>query len=64
MNKRIKELANEASDWCEQHAEGTPTAWEWEEKFADLIVKECIKVALENDDPLTALDIEQRFVKS
>ena len=41
MNEKIKELAIQASDWCCVHAKGTPTAWEWEYKFAELIVQEC-----------------------
>jgi hypothetical protein len=51
MNKRVKELANEATVWCEQHAQGTPVAWEWEEKFAELIVQECASVCLSQRDP-------------
>jgi hypothetical protein len=50
MNNRYRELANEASDWCQEHAKGTPTAWEWEEKFAELIVRECSAAIMENSD--------------
>lgn len=42
MNNRFKELALEATVWCEHYAKGTPTAWEWEQKFAELIVQECV----------------------
>lgn len=42
MNERYKELAEEARVWCEENAVGTPVAWEWEQKFAELIVQECI----------------------
>ena len=42
MNNRYKELAAEATGWCERNAVGTPVAWEWEEKFAELIVRECV----------------------
>lgn len=42
MNDRYKLLAVEAAEWCEQHAKGTPVAWEWEEKFAEMIVQECL----------------------
>lgn len=41
MNNKYKELAHEATLWCEQHAVGTPVAWEWEAKYAELIVQEC-----------------------
>jgi hypothetical protein len=43
VNDRYKILAVEAADWCKQHAKGTPVAWEWEEKFAELIVLECVE---------------------
>lgn len=50
MNKRIKELAEQATNWCEKSAQGTPVAWEWENKFAELIVKECAnEVTLSSD---------------
>jgi hypothetical protein len=42
MTDRIKELAAEATLWCTEHAQGTPVAWEWEEKFAELIIKDCL----------------------
>lgn len=38
---KVKALAAQATAWCEQYAEGTPVAWEWENKFAELIVQEC-----------------------
>ncbi len=41
MNNKYQQLAHEATQWCEKHAKGTPTAREWEEKFAELIVQEC-----------------------
>lgn len=42
MNDNYKELAQMASAWCERYAEGAPVAWEWEKKFAELVVRECI----------------------
>lgn len=48
--ERVRELANEASDWCQQYAKGTPTAWEWEEKFAELLIKECSNAIMNNTD--------------
>jgi len=46
MNERIHTLAEEAGLYCD----GTPDAWDQEaiEKFAELIVKECVKIA--NDE--------------
>ena len=46
MNNRIKQLAHQATEWCKENAQGTPVAWEWEEKFAELIVQECADVEL------------------
>jgi len=42
MNERIHTLAEEAGLYCD----GTPDAWDQEaiEKFAELIVKECVGV--------------------
>lgn len=47
MNKRIKELAAEATSWYTERAQGAPVAWEWEEKFAELIVRECMTICKE-----------------
>lgn len=41
----VQKIYFEAVAWCEENAEGTPVAWELEEKFAELIVKECTHVA-------------------
>jgi hypothetical protein len=48
MNSRIRELAIAADAWCDQsvalHA-GTPLYNNlWEEKFAELIVRECMSI--------------------
>lgn len=43
MNERIKELAKQAAEYCKtQPREIVGTMWE--EKFAELIVKECINI--------------------
>jgi len=39
MNKRIRELAVEATTWCGHDYDRYGILWE--EKFAELIVKEC-----------------------
>ena len=41
-SEKIRELYFQATKWCEENAVGTPVAWEFEEKFAALIVKECV----------------------
>ena len=47
MNDKIKELAQEATEWCRENAQGTPVAWEWENRFAELIVREVPDDAVE-----------------
>ena len=43
MNKRIKELVQQTDAWCDQnHAGDKFYDIRWEEKFAELIVAECI----------------------
>ena len=51
MNEhKIRLIADQATEWCQQNAHGSPTAWEWEYKFAELIVKECLDI-IEKDNP-------------
>lgn len=49
MNERIFELGKQATIWCCDNVSYTSTKadWDaaWEEKFADLIVRECIALA-------------------
>ena len=45
MNKRVKELAEQAQDWADAHAPYASEEHEYfVEKFAELIVRECIEV--------------------
>ena len=44
MNNLYRQLAEEASKWCIENAKGTPVAWEWEDKFAELIVEKCLSI--------------------
>jgi hypothetical protein len=45
MNERIKELADKASQWVIDNSNGVHAPYErWNEKFAELIMKECIRV--------------------
>jgi hypothetical protein len=62
MNERIKELAEQAAEYCKtQPREIAGTMWE--EKFAELIVRECINTIKEtnliDDDPVA--NIKKRF---
>ncbi len=46
MNERIKELADKASQWVIDNSNGVHAPYEqWNEKFAELIVKECAELA-------------------
>lgn len=41
MNERYKEIATIAADWCVDNITVFPVSWEWEKKYAELIIKEC-----------------------
>ncbi len=41
MNELIRELIHQTNEWMEVNAQGE--MWEREQKFAQLIVKECVK---------------------
>jgi hypothetical protein len=49
MNERIKELGRQASLWCDQNIPGEFSeetmgyGHHWEQKFAELIVRECLR---------------------
>lgn len=47
MNNRITELAIETDIWCDQNVAKDSPSYNsmWETKFAELIVRECAKVA-------------------
>lgn len=49
MNERIKELAKQVDEWFEEdgHSYSRPT---WNEKFAELIVRECALQCIHNED--------------
>ncbi len=80
MNQRIKELKHQASLWCdqnipEQYSEETNSyGTAWEDKFAELIVRECVSIIAKRKDSaiergwnvdeamsMAALDIEGHF---
>lgn len=42
-SERVKQLYYQAVQWCEENAVGTPVAWEFEEKFAELIIQDCLE---------------------
>lgn len=46
MNEEIRKLAIETDVWCDQHFPYDPNYnIIWEQKFAELIIQECEKVA-------------------
>ena len=46
MNDRIRKIAIEADAWCDRYYFGDKSYdIEWEKKFAELIVQECIDCA-------------------
>jgi len=74
MNKRIEALKHQATLWCddnipEKFSEETGGyGGAWEDKFAELIVAECVEIAYEYDAPkmsgpgmIIAGRIEQHF---
>lgn len=44
MNERIKELVKQAKDWAYADHDGYTAQMLFEQKFAELIVKECVDV--------------------
>ena len=61
MNVRIRELAEQAAEYCKtQPREIAGTMWE--EKFAELIVKECANFLKDTlDDHFAAEQLEEHF---
>ena len=47
MNKRLEELADQATEYCKTQPREMARSL-WEEKFAELIIRECAKVADDN----------------
>ena len=46
MNERIKQLATETDIWCDQNFHKSyEYNIQWEQKFAELIVRECANMA-------------------
>lgn len=59
MNEhKIRLIAVQASEWCKKNAHGAPAEWEWEYKFAELIVRECAGIyeAIDNGNKVQGTD--------
>jgi len=61
MNDEYKHIAVEATKWCEEHAQGTPVAWEWEKKYAELIIKQCTDICTMCQDDVAYDEIKEYF---
>lgn len=67
MNERIQELKRQASMWCDQNIPGEfdedigGYGYHWEDKFAELIVKECLSYMEEGDIDYTKWMIKEHF---
>jgi hypothetical protein len=61
MNKRIMELATQATTYVDPSA-NDGVCWDFDkEKFAELIVFECIKLAVFKGDASTGKAIKEHF---
>ena len=43
MNERIRELAEQAGEWYMNNSKEFPSPQEWNEKFAELLIQQCIE---------------------
>ncbi len=62
MNDRIRELSEQAEKYADDNFRGEPTWSEaFESKFAELIVRECVKVMYDNAiERKVGLEIDKR----
>jgi len=62
MNERIRELSEQAEKYADDNFRGEPTWSEaFESKFAQLIVRECVKVMYDNAiERKVGLEIDKR----
>lgn len=56
MKERIRELGRQATIWCVRQPNQDDFDAMWEEKFAELIVKECADIA-DKAEPYKANDL-------
>ena len=63
MNERIKELAEQAKDWAYADHDGYTAQMLFEQKFAELIVRECCDIVHSKTDESirVVMAIEQHF---
>jgi hypothetical protein len=62
MNKRIRELSEQAEKYADDNFRGEPTWSEaFESKFAELIIRECANVIHSRIGPKSAFDVLEHF---
>jgi hypothetical protein len=59
MNERLKELAEQAGAWCYDNHD-IPTMEQFQEKFAELIVREC-KASIEKTIDLSCTTDDEKM---
>jgi hypothetical protein len=65
MNERIKELANEATEYANEQNElyGVGYVITFKEKFAELIVRECVGILSVNEDTKIKMGLDEPMFK-
>lgn len=60
MNTQFRTLATQASEYCREKYKDAPgpVPWVWEEKFAELVVEECLKTVYAVHDNLSPMERE------
>jgi hypothetical protein len=62
MNERIREIAEQAVNYADENFRGEPTWFEAQEsKFAELIIRECLRLADRRGAYQIMDDIIERF---
>ena len=62
MNERIRELKEQAMEWVPNMADpDTKIRLLNAEKFAELIIRECIRIDIENRDAAPGVEIAKHF---
>jgi hypothetical protein len=61
MNQRIRELAEQARDWGYAEHSGYTAQLLFEQKFAELIVRECADICDDNNNFLQAKILKKHF---
>ena len=64
MNERIQKIAEETDAWCKEYYFGQdPNNIDWEKKFAELIILECINCYSPDDSATDWADKMRRMIE-